>query len=151
MLRSTKCLRADWEVTIQPRGPKWCELFLILYRTPFSTKLKVNTTDAVTVCLFRLFTIKQIILKPVTVAKHLIVLTVLEDSCVALLWNSDRSLFQHSDPLSCQLTYYAKLKALAVCIHTEGPNLCMTRSSLSHTQTLNNLPSINMMSDFISL
>jgi len=45
---STKCLRADWEVTITPGGPKWCELFLILYRTPYSTKLKVNKTDAVT-------------------------------------------------------------------------------------------------------
>jgi len=26
-----------------PGGPKWCELFLILYRTPFSIELKVNT------------------------------------------------------------------------------------------------------------
>jgi len=33
-------------------GPKWCELFLILYRTPYSTNLKVNKTDLVTVCLF---------------------------------------------------------------------------------------------------
>ena len=65
-------------------GPKWCELFLILYRTPFSTELKVNNTDAVTVCLFRIFTIEQIILNPVTVAKHLVVLTVLEDSCVVI-------------------------------------------------------------------
>ena len=60
------------------------ERFLILYRTPFSTELKVNKTDAVTVCLFRIFTIEQIILNPVTVAKHLIVLTVLEDSCVVI-------------------------------------------------------------------
>ena len=36
-----------------PGGPKWCELFLILYRTPYSTELKVNKTDAETVCLFR--------------------------------------------------------------------------------------------------
>ena len=67
-----------------PGGPKWCELFLILYRTPFSTALKVNTTDAVTVCLLRIFAIKQIILNPVTVAKHLVVVTVLEDSCVVI-------------------------------------------------------------------
>ena len=67
-----------------PGGPKWCELFLILYRTPFSTELKVNKTDAVTVCLFRIFTIEQIILNPVTVAKHLVVLTVLEDACVVI-------------------------------------------------------------------
>jgi len=65
-------------------GPKWCELFLILYRTPFSTELKINKTDAVTVCLFRIFTIEQIILNPVTVAKHLVVLTVLEDACVVI-------------------------------------------------------------------
>jgi len=51
-----------------PCGPKWCELFLILYRTPYSTKLKVNKTDAVTVCLFRIFTFEQIILSPITVA-----------------------------------------------------------------------------------
>ena len=50
-----------------PGGPKSCEPFLILYRTPFSTKLKVNTTEAVTVCLFRILTIEQIILNPVTV------------------------------------------------------------------------------------
>jgi len=46
------------------------------------TELKVNTTYVVTVCLFRIFTIEQIILNPVTVAKHLAVLTVLEDVCV---------------------------------------------------------------------
>ena len=67
-----------------PGGPKWCEIFLILYRTPFSTELKVNKTVAVTVCLFRIFTIEQIILNPVTVAKHLVVLTVLAASCVAI-------------------------------------------------------------------
>jgi len=60
-----------------PGGLKWCELFLILYRTFFSTELKVNT-----VCLFRIFTIEQIILNPVTFAKHLVVLTDLDDSCV---------------------------------------------------------------------
>ena len=65
-------------------APKSYERFLILYRTPFSTELKVNKTDAVTVCLFRIFTIEQIILNPVTVAKHLIVLTVLEYSCVVI-------------------------------------------------------------------
>ena len=53
-----------------PGGPKWCELFLILYCTPFSTELKVNTTYAVTICLFGIFTSEQIILNPVTVAKH---------------------------------------------------------------------------------
>ena len=61
-------------------GPKWCDLFLILYHTPYSTKLKVNKTDVVTVCHFRIFTIEQIILNPVTVAKHLVVLAVLEYS-----------------------------------------------------------------------
>jgi len=119
-------------------GPRWCELFLILYRTPFSTELKVNKTDAVTVCLFRIF-IEQIILN--TVAKHLVVLTVLEDLCVVIFcqkkqrliatkdcsgplrWNIDRSLIQHSGPLSYQLTYYAQLRPLAVCIHREGSKL----------------------------
>ena len=56
-----------------PHSPKWCELFLILYSTLHSTKLKVNKTDVVTVCLFRILTFKQIILNPVTVAKHLAV------------------------------------------------------------------------------
>ena len=59
------------------------ELFLILYRTYFSTELKFNTTDAVTVCLFNIFTIEQI-LNTVTVAKHLGIFTVLEDSCVVI-------------------------------------------------------------------
>jgi len=27
-------------------------------------------------------------------------------------------------PLSCQLTYYAKVRPLAVCIHNEGSTLC---------------------------
>jgi len=67
-----------------PGGPKWCELFLILYRTPFSTELKVNKTDAVTVCLIRIFNIEQIILNPVTVTTQLVVLTVLEDLCVVI-------------------------------------------------------------------
>ena len=72
-----------------PGGPKWCELFLkqfiriVIYDVP-KTELKVNTTYVVTVCLFRIFTIEQIILNPVTVAKHLVVLTVLEDSWVVL-------------------------------------------------------------------
>ena len=65
-------------------GLKWCELFLLFYRTPFATALRVNTTDAVTVCLFRIFTIEQIILNPVTVAKHLFVLTVLKDLCIVI-------------------------------------------------------------------
>ena len=56
-------------------GMKWCEPFLILYRTPYSTKLKVNKTDVVTVCLFRIFTFEQI-----NVAKHLVVLKVLKSS-----------------------------------------------------------------------
>ena len=60
------------------------ELFLKVYRTHFSIELKVDKTDAATVCLFRIFTIEQIILNPVTVAKHLVVLTVLEDSCVVI-------------------------------------------------------------------
>ena len=67
-----------------PGDPKWCELFLIIYRTPYSTELKVNKTDAVTVCLFRIFSLRQIIINPLTVAKHLIVLTVLEYSCVVI-------------------------------------------------------------------
>ena len=67
-----------------PGGPKWCELFLILYRKPFSTTLTVNKTDVVTVCLFRIFTFEQIILNPVTVAKPLVVLTVLEYSNVVI-------------------------------------------------------------------
>jgi len=43
-----------------PGGLKWCELFVILYRAPFSTESKVNKTDAITVCLFRIFTIEQL-------------------------------------------------------------------------------------------
>ena len=35
----------------------------ISYSIPSSTELKVNKTDAVTDCLFRIFTIKQVILK----------------------------------------------------------------------------------------
>ena len=65
-----------------PGGPKWCELFLILYRRPYSTKLKVNETDAVTVWLFSIFTSEQIILNPV--AKHLVLLTALEYSCIMI-------------------------------------------------------------------
>ena len=38
-----------------PGGPKWCELFIILYRKSFSNEFKVNKTDAVTVCLFRTY------------------------------------------------------------------------------------------------
>ena len=64
--------------------PKWCVLFLILYRTSYSTQLKVNKTDDVTVCLFRIFTFEQIILNPITVAKHLVFLSVLEYSCVVI-------------------------------------------------------------------
>ena len=71
-------------------GPKWCELFLIIYRTPFSTELKVNKTDAVTVCHFRIFTLRQNIINPLTVAKHLIVLTVLEYSCVVIFEKKTR-------------------------------------------------------------
>ena len=66
-----------------PGGPKWCELFLILYYTPYSTQLiKVNKTDVVTVCLFEIFTFEQIIQNPVIIAKYLVVLTFLEYSCV---------------------------------------------------------------------
>ena len=72
---STKCLRADWEVTTMPGGPMWCEPFLILYRTVVSTEFKENTIEAVTVCHFRIITIEQIILNSVTVAKHLVVPT----------------------------------------------------------------------------
>jgi len=86
-------------------GLKWCELFLILYRTPYSTKLKVNKTDVVTVCLFRIFTFEQI-----TVAKHLVVLKVLK--------SSDRSLFQHSGLLSCQLTS-------AQFVYTKKEQICV--------------------------
>ena len=141
---------ADWEVTIIPGGPQWCELFLILYRTPYSTKLKVNRTDAVTVCLFRILTIEQVLLDPRNIAKHLIVSTVLEYCDIrntnssmppttgsgryteiltglpaAVVGCVDQSLFQHSGSLRCQLTYYAKLiRPLAVCIHKEGSNWC---------------------------
>ena len=65
-------------------GPKWYELFLILYRTPFSSELKVNKTDSVTVFLFRIFTFEPFILKPVNVGTHLVILTVLKDSCVVI-------------------------------------------------------------------
>jgi len=64
-------------------GPKWCELFLTSYRTSYSTKLKVNTPDAITAFL-RIFTFEQIILNHITVAKHLVVLTVLDYSCVVI-------------------------------------------------------------------
>ena len=47
-----------------PGDPKWCELFLILFLTQYSTQLKVDKTDVVTVCLFRIFTFEQIILNP---------------------------------------------------------------------------------------
>jgi len=43
-----------------PGSPNRCELFLILYGTPYSTKLNVNKTDVVTICFFRIFTIEQI-------------------------------------------------------------------------------------------
>ena len=109
-----------------PGDPKWCELFLIIYRTPFSTELKVNKADAVTVCLFKIFTFEEIILNPVTVAKHLVVLTVLGYSCVVIFakTTAHRNQMLHSSPLSCQLTFYAKIRPLAVCIHKEGSNLC---------------------------
>ena len=118
-----------------PVCPKWRELFPILYRTPFPTELNVNITVAVTVCRFRIFTIEQIILNPVTVAKRLVVLTVLEDSCVVvfakttahrnqILQRATMLVFQYSGPLRCQLTYYAKLRPLAVCIHIGGSNGC---------------------------
>jgi len=110
-----------------PGSPKCCELFLILYYTPYSTKLKVNKTDAVTVCLFRIFTFKQITLNPVAVAKHLVVLAVLEYLCV-VIFAKDGSLQPTTATgailTQCQLTYYAKLRPLAVCIHKEGSNLC---------------------------
>ena len=83
-LRSNTSLRADWEVTIMPCGHKPWELFLILQRTTYSTKLRVNKTDVVTVCLFRIFTFEQIILNPFTVAKQLVVLIDLEYSCVVI-------------------------------------------------------------------
>ena len=60
-----------------PGDPKWCELFLIIYRTPYSTKLKVNKTDAVTVSFQNLYS-------PADYHKHLIDLTVLEYSCVVI-------------------------------------------------------------------
>ena len=65
-----------------PGGPKWCELFLILYRTPTLQTLTVNKTYIVTICLFRIFTFEQIILNPVIVSKHLVVLTVLKYSFI---------------------------------------------------------------------
>jgi len=69
----------------------------------FSNELQVHLTDAVTVCLLRIFTFEQIILNTVTVAKHLVVLTVLKYSCVVI---------------------FAKLSAHVVCIHKEGSILC---------------------------
>ena len=53
-----------------PGGPKWYELFLILYRTPYSTKIKVNITDVVTMSFKNLY-FRVDYPKPVTVAKHL--------------------------------------------------------------------------------
>ena len=58
--------------------------FLYYTAHKLSNELKVNKTDAVKVCLFIILLIEQIILNPVTVAKHLFVLTVLEDSCVVI-------------------------------------------------------------------
>ena len=40
--------------------------------------IEVHKTDVVTVCLFRIFAFEKSILNPVIVAKHLVVLTVLE-------------------------------------------------------------------------
>ena len=42
-------------------------------------------TDAVTVWLFRISTIEHIIINPVNVAKHLVVLTVLEDLLLVII------------------------------------------------------------------
>ena len=83
--------------------------------------IKSITTVAVTVCRFRIFTIEQIILNPVTVVKHFVVFTVLEDSYVVIfakttahrnqiLQRATMLVFQYSGPLRCQLTYYAKLR-----------------------------------------
>ena len=36
---------------------------------------------------------------------------------------SGGSLFEYSGQLSCQLTYYAKLRPVAVCIHKEETKL----------------------------
>ena len=36
-LRSAQCLKADWEVTIIPWGPKWCVLFLKPGQSAFKT------------------------------------------------------------------------------------------------------------------
>ena len=52
-------------------GPKWCELFIILYRTQRYR-------------LFRIFTFEQILLTPIIFAKHWVVMTVLEYSCVVI-------------------------------------------------------------------
>ena len=62
-----------------PGGPRWCAFFLILYRTPFCIELNITKPNVVRVCLLLESTIEQNILKFVTVAKHLVVLTVLED------------------------------------------------------------------------
>jgi len=104
-------------VTIMPGGPKWCELFLILYRTPYSTKLKGNKTDVVTVCLFRIFTFEQILLNTVTVAKHFVVLTDLEYSCVVIfakLTTHRNQQLQRALYSNSELTLYAKLRPLVV-------------------------------------
>ena len=101
----------------------------------------------------RIFTFEQIILNHITVAKHLVVLTVLDYSCVVIFakkspahrnqqlqrviyWNSDRSPFQYSRPLSCQLTYHTKLRPLAVCIHKDGSNLCEVTVCVTSIQSL---------------
>ena len=71
-----------------PGAARSCVNYFLYYTAkPCSTELKVNTTNAVTVCLFRIFTNEQINLQPVThtVAKHSVVWTVLEDSCGVIL------------------------------------------------------------------
>ena len=92
-----------------PGDQSWGELFLILFRKTSSTELKVNKTDAETVCLFRILTIEQIILNPVTVAKHLVVQTVLEDAGVVIFAKTTA----HRNQIM-QLTHFAKIRHLAV-------------------------------------
>ena len=105
-------------ITLMPGGPKWCELFLKLYRTPYSTELTVTKTDIVTVCL-----------KPVTVATHLVVLTVLEYSCVVIFARKMAHRNQQLQratilkTLSCQLMYYAKF--LLQLVYTKNGYMCV--------------------------
>ena len=107
-----------------PGGP-WCELFLILYRTPFTTELNKTDADYPKPChcckTFGYFDSSRRFMCCDFRKKQRLIIT--KYCSGPLCWNSDRSLFPHSGPQSCQLTYYAKLRPLTVCIHKEGSHL----------------------------